>query len=125
LVHISTVVEVAQAALSQAKGGIFVVADREAPSMRELADVAAAALGVRKPFAVSARLLEAVALPIEAVCALVRRNPPVSRALIRKSLLPTLCSPRKVERELGVSCHVDWTAAVADEVAWMRESKLL
>jgi UDP-glucose 4-epimerase len=125
LVHVSTVVEVTRAALSQGKGGTFVVADREAPSMRELADAAAAALGVRKPLAVPAKLLEAIALPIEAVCALVRREPPVSRALIRKSLLPTICSPRKVERELGVSCHVDLTAAVADEVAWMRESKLL
>jgi UDP-glucose 4-epimerase len=125
LVHVSTVVEVIRAVLGQRKGGTFVVADREAPSMRELAAAAAGALGVKKLTAVPARLLQAVALPVEVASALLRREPPVSRELIRKSLLPTICSPGKVERELGVSCHVDLTAAVADEVAWMRDSGLL
>jgi GlcNAc-P-P-Und epimerase len=125
LVHVSTVAEVIRAALSQRRGGLFVVADREAPSMRELADAASAALGLRRATALPAWLLEAIALPIESACALIGREPPVSRALLRKSMIPTVCSPGKVERELGISCHVDLTAAVADEVAWMRESGLL
>ena len=125
LVHISTVVEVVRAVLARKAGGIFVVADRIAPSMRELADAAAGALGVRKAIAVPTVLLQAVALPVEVACALLGREPPVSRSLIRKSLLTTICSPAKAERELGVSCHVDLTAAVADEVAWLRESGLL
>ena len=80
---------------------------------------------MKKPIAIPAPFLEAVALPIEIAARLLRREPPVSRTLIRKSLLATICSPGKVERELGISCHVDLTAAVADEVAWMRESGLL
>jgi GlcNAc-P-P-Und epimerase len=100
LVHVSTVAEVIRAALSQRKGGLFVVADREAPSMRELADAASAALGVRKATALPAWLLEAIALPVESACALMGREPPVSRALLRKSLIPTVCSPERDEWEL-------------------------
>lgn len=125
LVHVSTVCELVRAVLNQDKRGVFVVADSVAPSMRELADAAAAALKVRRPVAIPALVLQALALPVEAVFALLRRPPPVSRDLIRKSLLPTICSPAKAERELGVSCHVDLTAAVTDEVAWLRESGLL
>ena len=122
LVHISTVVDVVRAVIDRRAEGIFVVADRIAPSMRELADAASAALGVRKARAIAAPVLKALALPVEFACALARREPPVSRALIRKSLLPTVCSPRRVEQELNVSCHVDLAASLVDEVAWLRES---
>ena len=53
------------------------------------------------------------------------RVPPVSRDLIRKSLLPSVCSPRKVEARLGLACHVDLKASVRDEVQWLRELSLL
>jgi nucleoside-diphosphate-sugar epimerase len=125
LVHISTVVEVVRAVLAQGAPGIFVVADREAPTMRELADAAARALGKRRPLSIPAALLQALALPVELAFHLAGRPPPAVGELIRKSLVPTVCSPRKVETDLKVACHVDLATALADEVAWMRESGLV
>ncbi len=96
LVHLSVIGEVMKEVVARRAGGVFVVADPVAPSMRELADACAAALGVRRPVAIPAGVLRSVALPVEAVFKVLGRQPPVSRALIRKSLLPTTFSPRKV-----------------------------
>jgi nucleoside-diphosphate-sugar epimerase len=125
VVHVSTVAEVVSAALSQQRGGIFVVADREAPSMRELADAVALELGRPRPLSVPAALVQAAAMPVEVLFAALGRNPPVSRDLIWKSLQDTVCSPRKVEEELGVDCHVDLPASLGDEIEWLRERRLL
>ena len=125
LVHVSTVAEVVRAVLAQARPGVFVVADSEAPSMRQLANAAAAALGRTPPFCVPAALLTAAALPIELGARMLRRDPPVSRALVWKSLQTTVCSPRKAEEELRLSCHVDLREAVRDEASWLREESLI
>jgi nucleoside-diphosphate-sugar epimerase len=125
VVHVTTIGDVVVAAITQQKDGVFVVADREAPSMRELADTVAGVLGARRPFAIPARALRAVALPVEVAFRALGREPPVSRALITKSMLPSVCVVERTERELGVACHVDLREAIVDEVAWLRSESAL
>jgi nucleoside-diphosphate-sugar epimerase len=125
IVHVSTIGDVVVAAIRKDKDGVFVVADREAPSMRELADTVASVVGARRPFSIPATALRAVAIPVEMAFRALGREPPVSRMLIAKSMLPSICVVDRTERELGVECHVDLRAAIADEVAWLRSEGAL
>lgn len=125
IVHISTVCDVVASAIESSVTGAFNVADRRAPSIRELADAIAAALERRPPFGVPAFLLRAAATVAELTFRVARRPAPVTRALIHKSLAPTVCPPDRVERALGVECHVDLAQAIREEVEWMRREALL
>lgn len=125
IVHVSTIGDVLLAVLAKNADGIFVVADRVAPSMRELADTVAEVVGKRRPFAIPASALRAVALPVEVLFRALGREPPVSRALIAKSMLPSVCVVDHTERALGVDCHVDLRAALVDELAWLKSEGAL
>lgn len=125
IVHVSTVADVVRAVIEKDASGLFVVADREAPSMRALADTVAEVVGARRPFSIPARALRAIALPVEVAFRAIGREPPVSRALIEKSLLSSVCVVDHAEKTLGVVCHVDLRDALRDELRWLRDSKSL
>jgi UDP-glucose 4-epimerase len=120
LVHVSSVVEAALAACERGSG-VFVVADREVPSVAQLSDTIARALGRSRPFRVPAAALYLAAAGCEVGYRALRREPRISRALIRKSLLPSECDSARVRAALHVECHRDLREAVAEEVAWLRE----
>ena len=121
IVHVSTVASVVRAAAEQLATGVFVVADRRTPSIRELSDRIAHALGRRRPPSVPGPLLRGAASVIGGLARLARRDTAISSDLIAKAMRSSLCDPSRVERELGVSCTVDLDAALADEIAWLRE----
>lgn len=125
IVHISTVTEVARAAVDSDAGGIFLVADAEAPTMRELTDTMARVLRAPRPPSVPAPLVRAALSALEAVFSLSGRAPPFTREQLRKLMEPTVCSPRRAQAELGASCHVDLEEAIADEARWLRETSKL
>lgn len=125
IVHISTVTEVAQAAAASSKAGVFVVADREAPTIRHLADTIARAVGTPPPPSVPAALVHGAAALIERLARAAGRTPPVTREQLRKLLERSVCSPARAQAELGVSCHVELAEAITDEVRWLRESGLM
>jgi UDP-glucose 4-epimerase len=120
LVHASTVASIALAAADQDVGGVFVVADRHAPTMGELAHEIARSLGRGRPWRMPKPIVYAAASGIERIATVLGRPPFVTKQLIYKSLLPTVCSPSRVERELGVECHVELGPAIDEEVAWLR-----
>jgi nucleoside-diphosphate-sugar epimerase len=120
LVHVSTVADVVLAACSAATRGVYVVADREVPSVGQLSDTIARALGRPKPWRIPERALYLAALGCELAYRGLRREPRIHRGLIRKALLPSICSPARVERELGVTCHADLYAAICEEIDWLR-----
>jgi nucleoside-diphosphate-sugar epimerase len=119
LVHVSTVAEVALAACERG-AGTFVVSDREVPSMAALSDTIARAVNKARPLRVPAALLYLAAGGAEVGYRALRREPRIHRALIRKSLLPSICSPDRVQRDLRVDCHRDLREAIGEEVAWLR-----
>jgi nucleoside-diphosphate-sugar epimerase len=125
IVHISTVTEVARAAVGSDEGGIFVVADTEAPTMRELVDTMARVLRAPRPPSVPEPLVRGALATLEAVFSLSGKKPPFTREQLRKLLEPTVCSPRRAQTALGASCHVDLEQAIADEIRWLRESAQL
>jgi len=125
IVHISTVTEVARAAVDSDVGGIFLVADAEAPTMRELTDTMARVLRAPRPLSVPAPLVHAALTALEAVFSLSGKTSPFTREQLRKLMEPTVCSPRRAQAELGASCHVDLEQAIADETRWLRESAKL
>lgn len=125
VVHASTVAEAVRRALESEVTGAFVLADREAPSIRELADTIARALGRRPPLSVPVALVLGAAAALEAVSRVRGREPSVSRELVRKSLRSTMCSPAKIERALGMECHVDLRDSIAEEIAWLRRERLV
>ena len=125
IVHISTVTEVARAAVDSSASGVFVVADSEAPTMRELADTMAKVLHAPRPPSVPEPLVRGALAALEAVFSLSGKKAPFTREQLRKLLEPTVCSPRRAQAELGASCHVDLEQALADEARWLRESALL
>ncbi len=120
IVHVSTVVDVVRAVLARDAEGVFVVADRETPSIRELADTIARLLGRRRPFGAPAPLLRGIASVVGRAARLAGRTTPISGSLIYKAMTSSVCDPSRAERELGVSSHVDLEAALADEIAWLR-----
>lgn len=119
LVHVSTVAEVALAACTRGRG-TFVVADREVPSVAQLSDTIARAVHKPRPLRVPAPLLYLAAGGFELGYRALRREPRIQRALIRKSLLPSVCNPARVEAALQIACHRDLTEAIREEVAWLR-----
>jgi nucleoside-diphosphate-sugar epimerase len=125
IVHISTVTEVARAAVDSDVGGVFVVADSTAPTMRELCDTMAKVLRAPRPPSVPEPLVRGALTALEAAFSLAGKKAPFTREQLRKLLEPTVCSPRRAETELGASCHVDLEQAIADEARWLRESGLL
>jgi nucleoside-diphosphate-sugar epimerase len=120
LVHVSSVAEVALAACARGSG-VFVVADREVPSVAQLSDTIARTLGRWRPLRVPAAALYLAAAGCEVGYRVLRREPRIQRALIRKALLPSECDPRRVLSALQVDCHRDLREAIAEEVAWLRE----
>jgi UDP-glucose 4-epimerase len=120
IVHVSTVGDVVMAAIKKDRDGVFVVADREAPSMRQLADAVAEVVGARRPLSIPGAALRAAAIPLELAFRAVGRDPPVSRALIAKSMLPSVCVVDHTESELGVACHVDLREALRGEYEWLK-----
>jgi nucleoside-diphosphate-sugar epimerase len=125
VVHASTVAEAVLRAVRGDATGIFVLADREAPSMRELADTVARALGKRSPPAVPVPVALGAAALLKAVARLRGRESGVSPDLIRKSLRSTICSPSKFERAFALECHVELSEGIAEEVAWLRREGLV
>jgi nucleoside-diphosphate-sugar epimerase len=125
IVHATIVADAVLAAARSRARGVLLVADREAPTVRRLADSVARALDRWRPPAVPAPLVFAAAGSIEVIARALGRRPPVTRELLRKSMIPTVCSPARLAATLGVDCHVDLDTAIADEVAWLREQQLL
>jgi nucleoside-diphosphate-sugar epimerase len=125
LAHASTVAEVVQQALQSETSDVFVVSDRVAPSMRELGDIIASALGRAPPPSIPVPVALAVAAGLAAIARLRGREPDVSPELIRKSLRSTICSPAKIERTFGIDCHVELREGVAEEIAWLRREGLV
>ena len=119
LVHVSTVAQIALAACTRGRG-TFVVADREVPTVAELSDTIACALNKSRPLRVPSPLLFLAAGGFELGYRVLRREPRIHRGLIRKSLLPSVCNPTKVEADLQVSCHRDLREAIGEEVTWLR-----
>lgn len=119
IVHVSTVADVAKAARESIAGGVFVVADRNTPTIRELANVIARELGRRAPWRMPSPILLAVAGLVERAAPILRIQTPVSQELIRKSLTDSVCDPSRAERELGVTCEVDLQTAIGDEIDWL------
>lgn len=124
IVHVSTVVDVVRAAMTSSATGVFVVADRETPSIRELADAIAEGLGRRRPVRLPMPVLRRAARLVDLGAALARRAPKLE-SLIEKATTPSICDPSRVMRALGVDCHVDLRSAVGDEIAWLRGAGLL
>jgi UDP-glucose 4-epimerase len=125
LVHVSTVAEAVRRAVTNDTSGVFVLADRVAPSMRELGDTIALALGRPPPLSVPVGMVLGAAAALEGLAWLRGREPSVSRELIRKSLRETVCSPAKVERTLGLHCHVDLREGIEEEIAWLQRERLV
>jgi nucleoside-diphosphate-sugar epimerase len=125
IVHISTVTEVARAAVDSDAGGVFLVADREAPTMRELADTIARVVRAPKAPSVPEPLVRGALTALEVAFSVAGKKAPFTREQLRKLLEPTVCSPRRAEVELGAKCHVDLEEAIADEARWLRDSGAL
>jgi nucleoside-diphosphate-sugar epimerase len=119
LVHVSTVAEVALAACTRGSG-VFVVADRDVPSLAHLSDTIARSLERRRPLRVPAAALYWAAAGCEVGYRALRRAPRINRGLITKALLPSVCDPTRVLCELDVDCHRDLPEAIREEVSWLR-----
>lgn len=125
IVHVSTVARVVKAATTSDATGVFVVADHPTPSLRELAETIADALGRRRPFGVPKPLLRGVAELAGRAAKLARLKTPVSGELIDKATTDSLCDPSFAERTFGVACASDLRATIADEIAWLRATRQL
>jgi UDP-glucose 4-epimerase len=125
VVHASTVAEAVLRAIQRDTSGVFVLADREAPSMRELGDTIARALGRRSPPSVPIPLALGLAASLATLARLRGREPGTSPELIRKSLRSTACSPAKLEGALQMECHVDLRDGLAEEIAWLKRERLI
>jgi len=73
-----------------------------------------------RPMRLPAPILYLAAGGLELGYRALRREPRVHRGLIRKSLLPSVCSPARVESDLQVDCHRDLCEAITEEVSWLR-----
>lgn len=125
IVHVSTVADVVCAVLEKPSEGVFVVADENAPSIRELSDAIAKQLGRRRPIGIPRAVLRTTASVVGRAARFARITTPISGELIDKAMTNSVCDPSRIERELGVSCRVDLDAMLADEIAWLRSSSLL
>jgi nucleoside-diphosphate-sugar epimerase len=120
LVHVSVVTAAALAAVESASRGIFVIADPVVPTVAQLSDMIARALGRDGPPHVPAAALYVSALGVELAARCFGKGTSLYRDLIRKALLPTICNPARAEHVLGINCHVDLAEALHAEVAWLR-----
>ena len=120
IVHISTVTAAIAAAVASQNAGTYVVADAKAPSIRELADTIARALGRRPPPAMPLVVLRTGARVLGVASKVAGRPTSLSAAQITKATTPTVCDSTRLSRELGVDCHVDLDATIRDEVEWLR-----
>ena len=120
LVHVSVVTAAAIAAVESKQRGVFVIADPVVPTVGQLSDMIAGALGRRGPPHVPTAALYMSALGVEVAARCLGRGPTLHRDLIRKALLPSICNPARAEHELGINCHVDLAEALRAEVAWLR-----
>lgn len=125
IVNVATVTKVALAAIASDETGIFMVADRPAPSMRELADAIARVLGRMRPLSIPVKPIDLAVYAVESMARVFGSEPPISRELLRKSMTSTICSPEKAERAFGISCTVDLDKAIEEEVAWLRGERLI
>ena len=125
IVHVSTVAKVVEAVVSRGASGVFVVADRHAPSIRELSDAIAANLRRRRPVSIPKPLLRGAASLVGRAARLGGIATPISGELIDKAMTSSVCDPSRAERELGVSCSVDLDWALGDEIAWLRDVSAL
>jgi nucleoside-diphosphate-sugar epimerase len=121
IVHISTVADALVAlATSKTASGTFLVADREAPTLRQLANTIAAALHIRPPPSLPLSLLTFAGTVLGAMAQKLGRSTSLSAAQVFKATTPTVCNPARLQRETGVDCHVDLDAAIREEVRWLR-----
>ena len=120
LVHVSVVTAAALAAVESTSRGVFVIADPVVPTVGQLSDMIARALGRSGPPHVPAAALYVSALGVEVASRCFGKGPSLHRDLIRKALLPSICNPARAEHVLGVNCHVDLAEALHAEVAWLR-----
>lgn len=121
IVHVSTVAAIVEAALASEATGVFVVADDETPTIRELSDTIARLLGRRRPIALPKPLLRGTAEIVGRVARAARVKTPISGQLIDKAMTSSVCDPTLAEKTFGLRCHVDLAWAVADEIAWLRD----
>lgn len=120
IVHVNLVARACLAGLDRDTRGPFVIANREAPSVGELADLIAKRVGRRRPPRVPNWLLLGAASATDRLMATARLKPLGARALVQKSQIPTVCDVSAIERELGVDCNIDLDAAIQEEIAWLR-----
>lgn len=120
IVHVDLVARACLAGLDRDVTGAFVVANREAPSVGELADLIAKRVGRRRPPRVPNWLLLGAASATDRLLSTARLKPLGARALVQKSQIPTVCDVSAIERELGVDCTVDLDAVLREEIAWLR-----
>ncbi len=125
IVHVSTVADVVRAATEKDATGVFVVADRHAPSMRELADTIAKLLGRGRPLSIPRPILRGTAELVGRAARAARIKTPVSGELIDKAMTSSVCDPSRVERELGVTCSVELEETLAEEIHWLRSVRAL
>jgi nucleoside-diphosphate-sugar epimerase len=125
IVHVSSVAKAICAATAKDAQGVFVVADTHAPTVRELGNAVARILRRQRPIAIPTPLLRAAAAVAGGLAKAVGISTAVSAGLIDKAVTSTVCDPSRVERELGVTCHVDLEWALRDEIEWLRGARLL
>jgi 2-alkyl-3-oxoalkanoate reductase len=120
IVHVDVVARALTTAAENAHQGVYLVANRHAPSVRELADEITSALGQRRaPWVPVAPLAAATAL-LDFSLAQLRLPRRDFASLVHKSQLPTQFSAAKLESVMGVDCNTDLTATIREEVAWWR-----
>ena len=120
LVHVSVVAAAAIAAATSTHKGVFVIADPVVPTVGQLSNMIARALGREGPPRVPAAALYVSAFGVELAARCIGKGPSFHRDLIRKALLPSICNPARAEQALGINCHVDLAEALRAEVAWLR-----
>lgn len=120
LVHVGLVARACLAALDSNATGPFVVANRHAPSMGELADLISKLLGRHRPPRVPAWLLLGAARATDRLMHAARMKPLGAKGLVEKSQIPTVCDVSHLENTLGVDCNIDLDAVLREEVAWLK-----
>lgn len=125
IVHVSTVAAVVERVAERSETGAYVVADRVTPTIRQLADAIARALGRRAPRAVPRSALMGAAAIVERMARAAKMKTAISRSLIEKATSDSLCDPTRLERTFEIDCHVDLNEALRDEIAWLRADGLL
>ncbi len=120
LVHVQMVARACARAVHTPHRGVYILADPHAPTMRELANSIAAALGKRPAPAVPIAPFVLAARAVDRALRLFRRAPQDVEGLVRKSQFRTVFDPSKYERTFGESLHVDLDASIREEVAWLR-----